>query len=712
MGFFNRLIAKSVLALAFGLPTVALAQDADRVETLVTVDSDITQIAPFTLNDPMSDVTSVVCPFKDRVDYEPGRVKCGFITVPENREVPDSRMIRIAFAQILAEGRLEDADDEDGSADNEDEIVVREDPVAYLTGGPGVGISVYVERFLDHEMTETRDLYILNQRGIGASEELCPFYSQTRRELVLSTTTEESEREDTQRMLDCFEAATARGIDLRGYNTVENARDVRALRRALGLETWNVWGISYGSHLGQMLVNVDPDGIRALVLDAIVPNDLGDLMRLHRWIDRDFGLIFEECERQQARICNDLETRMSAVFDRLMDTPLAIPAMDEEVFPSGSMVLPPAIVAFAPFQMMYEQDEHPAIPAVMTALIDILETQDPEVMKGLAGAGQDGLPDYSEAMGAAIRCLDGYTEAQADIAAEDFAENPRFAGGVFTVEGSLAAANACVDAGLAPRDRSDYQLIQTSIPTLIVNGEWDPITPPPLAERIAPGFTNGRLIIVPYAGHGPTRSMSECGTQVMTDFFDNPVQDLSALDASCLEKGPEPPKFVTYLQSRATLKLAGMAIEDEKSLIAPVIYAGTLIFTLLAALIAIAFGVIARRFAGTSTYLPNPGPARTRVLGFSSAFSSLLGVSLIGAGAAAAMEISEISLLAGFAPPAKLGSIFAMLGGLLGFVTIALALTTKSQRSLRWRTLIGLPLTGLAAILLAILLIRWDLAPW
>ncbi|MGJ8559899.1 MAG: alpha/beta fold hydrolase [Litorimonas sp.] len=710
MGLFDRLIAKSVLALALALPTFALAQTVETDPAPITIETDLLETEVVILNDPLSAVVTSVCPFKDSVDYEPGRVKCGFITVPENREVPDSRMIRIAFAQIVANGRVDDADKK--RADDEEEIVVREDPVVYLTGGPGVGITPYVERFLDHEMTDARDIYILNQRGISASEELCPFYSQTRRELVLSTTTEQGEREAARRMVDCFSAATARGIDLRGYNTVENARDVRALRLALGLDSWNVWGISYGSHLGQMLVNIDPDGIRALVLDAIVPNDLGELMRLHRWIDRDFQLIFDECERQGARICDDLEARMSAVFNSLMEKPLTIPTLDEELHPSGSMTLPAAIVAFAPFQMMYEQDEHPAIPAVMQALIDLLETQDPDVMKGLSGAGQDGLPDYSEAMGAAIRCNDGYTQAQADIAADDMAENPRFAGGVFTVAGSVIAADACVEAGLPPRDRADYQLIQSDIPTLIVNGDWDPITPPALAERIAPGFTKGRLIIVPYAGHGPTRSMSECGTQVMTDFFDDPTQDLTTLDASCLETGVEPPEFISYLQTGATLKFAGMALEDEKSLIAPALYGGALIATLLIGLIAILFGAVARRFVNVGANLPNPGPARPRILAFATTFICLLGVTLIGVGAGAAMEMSEISLLAGFAPPARFGSMLTLLGGVLGLVTIILALTSRTSRPLRWRTLIGLPLIGLAAVLLAVFLIQWDLAPW
>ena len=62
--------------------------------------------------------------------------------------------------------------------------------------------------------------------------------------------------------------AAAAGVDLSGYNTIENARDVKALRRALGFEKWNVWGISYGSILGQAYIKEDPDGILLELVEA------------------------------------------------------------------------------------------------------------------------------------------------------------------------------------------------------------------------------------------------------------------------------------------------------------------------------------------------------------------------------------------------------------------------------------------------------------
>jgi len=51
---------------------------------------------------------TVVCPFRSRIDYEPGEIQCGLIQVPENREVEGSRTIELHFVHIAARGEDED----------------------------------------------------------------------------------------------------------------------------------------------------------------------------------------------------------------------------------------------------------------------------------------------------------------------------------------------------------------------------------------------------------------------------------------------------------------------------------------------------------------------------------------------------------------------------------------------------------------------------
>lgn len=121
-------------------------------------------------------IDPLVCPFRERIDYEPGEIECGLLQVPENREDPESRFIELHFVKLSStwdeeEERDEDDDEASGLAPGK-----RDDPIVYLTGGPGARAEYYVKRFKDHGIRRHRDLYILEQRGIGASGDFCVNY--------------------------------------------------------------------------------------------------------------------------------------------------------------------------------------------------------------------------------------------------------------------------------------------------------------------------------------------------------------------------------------------------------------------------------------------------------------------------------------------------------------------------------------------------------
>ncbi|MEO1042177.1 MAG: alpha/beta fold hydrolase [Pseudomonadota bacterium] len=674
-------------------------------DSLTDIALDIVEDEPF-FNDTVSDPISVVCPFKADIGYSPGEVTCAFIEVPENREDPNSRTIRLLFAKIHAQTSLEDYEAEDG-----EDLQYKDDPVAYLTGGPGVSIQSYVQRFLDHDLVKERDLYVLQQRGIAESGDFCPFYSAVRRELEVGTTTYESELQFAERLKECFRSASARGVDVTAYNTVENARDVRALRQALGFDAWNVWGISYGSHLGQMLTQVDPEGIKGLVIDAIVPNDLGGLQQIYRHIDRGFGKVFDRCAETNNPHCKGLEERLAAIVE---EEPLTLKTNDAEIFPSGEIVVGGEVAGFVAFFLLYEQSQHPAIPAAMDQALEFFEDQDAELMGNIAAMASGGpFGGLSQGMSQAIQCNDGYSSQAAAEAEEDAASFPIYAGRLNTPEGLAAIAQACVDAGLPLKDRADYQLVRTNIPTLIINGDWDPVTPPPLADRIVPGFSNSRYVVVPYAGHGPTRSMSECSGQVLGDFFDDPTQDLSSLDMTCFEEGEEPPEYLTYLTSKAPIRAASLIATDKhQALILPGGIAGLAALSSLLSLILMPTGFVARRLAGSGAAGLAPGDTVTRSIAFATALLTVGGLGLIGAGATVAADTMPASLAIGVAQPGVFGAWLIVLGGVSGLVLAIRTLMVRLREPMRTGTFVGFLLTGLSSTALVILMSGWDLLPF
>lgn len=688
------MLTRSILVLAATIwMGAALAQDSSPSKlTNSTVPSIQDQQNEVVSTWPVPEPVDFVCPFKNDIDYEPGEISCGLIAVPENREDANSRMIRLHYVKIAATGEDEE---------------YRKDPVIYLTGGPGVGVDLYVDRLREHSLVKQRDLYILEQRGIGASANFCPYFGLEERALVHSDDLEEAQRNAAEVARNCFDAAREAGVDLSGYNTVENARDVKALRQALGFEQWNVWGISYGSHLGQMLALQDPEGIRALVIDAIVPNDLTDLMRIGRWANLTFEHIFSTCT--DLTLCEGLEARLDAALDKVRGNPFNVPVDDTELFPKSEVKVDGLILAFAPFSMAYEQDEHPAIPAVMDTLIAYFETGNEDFMQLAANmmSGGQGV-SMSEGMSNAIRCNDGYVHATAMVAADDLQENPRFAG-LSSVKGAQYAARMCEESGLAPRDREDYRFVESAIPTLIVNGSWDPITPAALARYIAPGFSNGRYIEVPFAGHGPTRSMEECAGPVLNTFFDD--LDPVGLDASCLEEGVGKPEYLPFVSTQAPVKLGALAKDAPKSFILPGLWFGIPLLVLIIGSFLMVTNFFIRLLEKAPSETVQTNISTLRRLAFFTILSGISFVGLTAYGLYAASEVSTLAVIAGLHPWAWLAPWLSIISGLLGlFLIVSLVRQRVSGLYIKCRTLIGLFLIGTAGLLLSIFALSYDLS--
>lgn len=158
----------------------------------------------------------------------------GQFTVPENRANPDSRTLTLKYV------RFQSTSDTPGA------------PIIYLSGGPGgsgIGTATGPRFDLFMAMREFGDVIALDQRGTGASNDM----ERCESSYVDSDTEFLSDRAyidmEKAALAECYAVWDAAGIDIAGYNTVQNAADLDDLRKHLGAEKISLWGISYGSHL-------------------------------------------------------------------------------------------------------------------------------------------------------------------------------------------------------------------------------------------------------------------------------------------------------------------------------------------------------------------------------------------------------------------------------------------------------------------------------
>ena len=709
--------ALSVIGMLFVLSASALAQQFETIEPLpeeLEVEALEEAVPPA---DPGPDlfardtyrIDPVVCPFKGQIEYEPGDIECGLLQVPENRENSASRYIELHFVKLNSRwGRDDEEEDED-----EDSQVTqpapgkREDPVIYLTGGPGSRVNYYVNRFKDHGLLDHRDLYILEQRGIGSSGDFCLLYGSRKPALNDVATFAESLDGALERLVDCARNAAAAGVDLSAYNTMENARDVKALRRALGFDQWNVWGISYGSILGQAYLKEDPEGILAFVLDAIMPLDIREselFWRVAHWYDRDLQKLQEICDAQPAcaRHYPDIGGTLRAAVESVIDQPIEVEVHDTENFPSGKARIFEDIVAYLPFIFLYDESNYPALPGLIYAWSDAVLRRDEVLFKAISTmSGEDVLTGQSQGMSNAIICIDGDAEAQARAGKKDLQEHPILGAAGGTAESFDRRVALCDELGMAQRPAEQYLATETDLPGLIVEGDMDPITPPPNAKAILPGLSRATYVEFPYAGHGPSRSV-DCAGDLLNLFYDNPTAEP---DLSCVAQMEAPEVLAPLFTSTFVPQVLVMAEEDKKQLIIPAAWLISSVLVTLIAFLVLTFSPLLRRLDHRRTV-----PARAaRTLAWLSAAVSVATLVTFGVAVAMTLQVSQLLPLLGFAPLARWAAWLGLAAGAVGLLTVVVAVRT---RNLPYSTLIGFALTGFAALGLGLFLYTWDLGPF
>jgi hypothetical protein len=257
---------------------------------------------------------------------------------------------------------------------------------------------------------------------------------------------------------------------------------------------------------------------------------------------------------------------------------------------------------------------------------------------------------------------------------------------------------------MLPRPAADYSAVQTALPTLLIEGEMDPITPPPNAKAILPGFENATYVEFPYAGHGPSRSV-ECAGNMLNKFYDDPAAEP---DLSCVDEMEEPQMWAGVYTTPIVPRLVAMMLEDKKTLAAPGLWLGLSALVTLIAFFNLTFAPIGRRIDKRQAV----DTAGSRTFAWLAATLSVLTLCLFGGAFAVTADASKMMVIFGLVPWAKYAAWCGLLAGIFGLITLIKTQRTHWEARLPFGTMLGLSLTGLAALALSLFLLSWGLGPF
>jgi len=395
------------------------------------------------------------------------------------------------------------------------------DALFLLAGGPGQSA---VEAFpamisLMFQIHENRDIVLVDQRGTGKSNPLKCLGS------------EDEELTDEQALAKLKACPETLDADLRFYNTEIAMTDLDDVRAALGYETINIYGASYGTRAALTYLRMFPEHVRTVTLDAVVDSNFVMFMDAAEDGQAALEKFFSRCEADEACVSTfpKLRSEFDGLLARLEETPAEIAIPHPLTNDPLELTVTPQMVTSMVFNTLYVPDLVATLPvSIHAAYAD--ENYVPLISQAfLVNAG------LYDGMFYAVACTEDaplISSAEAAKRAEQSVFGDR------TVD--FAEESSEWQKGkVSPEFREP---VISDVPVLILSGEADPITPPRHADKAAASLTNDIHLIFSGMGHG--NLSSPCSVNLFKDFIE--TASIDGLDTACVGGVQPPPFFVDF----------------------------------------------------------------------------------------------------------------------------------------------------------------------
>lgn len=452
---------------------------------------------------------------RERCVFRPPRgdkIECYTLVVPENRANPKGQEIRLKVAVLKARRPL------------------AADPVIYLAGGPGdsplvasyAGADPLAEGDWWNDtaaIRKRRDVIIVSQRGAGGSSPNLDCFEPRTSEPARAKRRAVTEPQEREILLRCRADFDKRKIDMSMYSTPALADDVADLVKAMQLGKVNLYGISYGTRWALEIMRRHPNIVRSAVLDGVYPPQINGEQNEPEILRTVFEQLYAECAAD--KLCRernpDLAGSVRAVLTQADKTPIELTLTLEDG--PQQVKLDGAKLLLVLLHMM-RQGEAALVPEAVTAL----RRGDKRIVRQFAEDLEEDDGGLLETNAQQFGGLFNTIECRETWAGVDQAARERAiqAGGVYSLTSHLSKLPAFCPVWRVPvAPPAERQPVTAAIPTLLLSGGYDWLTPASWGREAAKHLPEARHVIFRAQGHGVS-SQDQCAARLRNEFVDAP----------------------------------------------------------------------------------------------------------------------------------------------------------------------------------------------
>ena len=429
----------------------------------------------------------------DFINESPRRVRCGFIDLPVNHDMPGTGKVTLP---ILIAGQTQSLSD------------TASDKAILIPGGGGPGASIgfgelYLEGeylgFYDSLRAAGFDIVILDQRGAGFAKPAlrCAETSIAFKEAIASNLSFKDALNIYHESLSaCRERLTDQNIPLADFDTYQSAQDFLAV---IGLLPYNWWGAlatSYATVIAQAMEVIKPQVFDRIVLDSPVATDYQEPFTFELTqasVERVLSLceITRRCNRRHS----DIKSKFKEVLERARKKPYSIAIETNTGTRDAELPIDDTTLLDMLMLSAYSNYTLTEIPWA----VDELYRERPDKLKLMAAEywHYNSDTDFATALSWTIHCKE-----RLPLEADYLRVHP---------EATASYSNNSIvvmDQERLICEEWDVPATKTIIPdkpfttkTLIIAGDLDPVISREDIKNAADNFSNKEIMILPGMGH-------------------------------------------------------------------------------------------------------------------------------------------------------------------------------------------------------------------